>query len=267
MPKMKVNDINMYYEVHGEGEPLVMIAGFGADHLTWMPALEILKNSFQVILFDNRGAGQTDAPEEPYSVAQMAEDVVMLCHGLGIKQANFVGNSMGGFILQKLARDYPGLVKSAIISNSTMTIDCVFHLYVAAQYELLKAKAPLPAIIKASCCWAFSFQFLSQPRMLDQLVELTMQNPYPFSLQGYSGQYAALDAFNSRGWASTIQVPTLVMGSDQDLIFNERDIKDLANTIPGATYSHFDQCGHLPMLEYPEKFAAVVTDFVAKIPR
>lgn len=266
MPKIKVNDINMYYEVHGQGEPLVMIAGFSADHFTWLPAVEILKNSYQCILLDNRGAGQTDVPDAPYSIQQMSEDVMMLCHGLGLKQAHFIGSSMGGFILQKLAHDFPGLVKSAVICNSATTINCVFHLYVAAQYELLQAKAPLPALLKASSCWAFSYQFLTQPGMMDQLVELNLQNPFPFSLQGYAGQYAALDAFNSRAWVSGIKVPVMVMGADQDLIFNERDIRDLANHIPGATYCHFDQCGHLPMIEYPEKFAALVQEFVAKIP-
>lgn len=266
MPKIKVNDINMYYEVHGQGEPLVMIAGFSADHFTWLPVVELLKSSYQIILLDNRGAGQTDVPDEPYTIQQMADDVMMLCHGLGINKANFIGSSMGGFILQQLAHDYPGLVKSAIIANSAITIDSVFHLYVAAQYELMQANAPKPALLKASSCWAFSYQFLTQPRMMDQLVELNMQNPFPFSMQGYAGQYAALGAFNSRAFAPAIRVPVMVVGADQDLIFSERTTRELASHIPGAIYRLFDECGHLPMIEYPEKFSALVKDFIAKIP-
>jgi pimeloyl-ACP methyl ester carboxylesterase len=262
MPKIKVNDISMYYEIHGTGEPLVLIAGFSADNTTWTPALEILKQRFQVIVFDNRGAGQTDAPLGKYSIQQLAADTAGLCAALGIKQAHFVGNSMGGFILQELALNHAGLVKSAIISNSTTNIDCVFHLYVAAQLELLKANAPLRALIQASCCWAFSFRFLSLPNMLDTLIEIGMNNPYPFSIAGYEGQYAALDQFSSRDWANKIDVPVLVIAGDQDLIFSEASIRELAENIPSARYHCFQGCGHLPMLEYPQQFADLVSEFV-----
>jgi 3-oxoadipate enol-lactonase len=263
MPKVKINDISMYYEIHGQGEPLVMIAGFSADITTWLPALEYLKKKFQVIIFDNRGAGRTDAPAGKYSIAQMAADVAALCSQLGITQAHFVGNSMGGFILQELARQHASLIKTATISNSTMSIDCVFHYYVNAQLQLLKANAPLAAIIQASCCWAFSYQFLAQNNMLAMLVQLGLNNPYPFSMTGYEGQYAALDQFDSQAWASSIQCPVLVVAGDQDLIFRTSAIKLLSDTIPNAEYYCFAECGHLPMLEYPEEFAEVVSQFAS----
>nr|WP_258956523.1 alpha/beta fold hydrolase [Legionella sainthelensi] len=68
MPRIKVNDISMYYERHGQGEPIVFIAGFSADHLAWAAIVEYLKEKYQVILFDNRGIGQTDIPEGLYSI-------------------------------------------------------------------------------------------------------------------------------------------------------------------------------------------------------
>lgn len=262
MPKITVNDISMYYEIHGEGEPLVLIAGFSADMTTWLPCLEVLKKQFQVIVFDNRGAGQTDAPFGKYSITQMADDVAALCVALNIKQAHFVGNSMGGFILQKLALNYASLVKSAVISNSTTSANCVFHLYVDAQLQLIKAKAPLRSIIQASCCWAFSYRFLTQPGTLDLLLEIGMNNPHPFTVTGYEGQYAALDHFDSHSWAADIDVPVLVLAGDQDLIFSEASIKSLAEIIPSAAYYCFEECGHLPMMEYPEQFAEIVSGFV-----
>ena len=93
----------------------------------------VLKDKYQVIILDNRGAGQTDVPDGPYTVDQMANDVAALCSALGIHQAHFVGNSMGGFILQTLAFRYPELVKSAIIGNSAATIHTAFHIYVDVQ--------------------------------------------------------------------------------------------------------------------------------------
>lgn len=265
MPKIKLNDISMYYEIHGKGEPIIFIAGFSADHTTWQEIIDLFKNHYQVILFDNRGAGQTDAPKGPYSIEQMANDVVLLCSNLNIKHAHFVGNSMGGYILQTLAFKYPELVKSAVISNSAMMTHCCFHFYVEAQLEFIKSNTPLTALIKASCSWAFSYRFLSQPGMFDRLLKWGIENPYPFTIDGYEAQYAALDIFDSRNWISKINVPTLVLGSDQDLIFNESIVKQLANQIPKAKYHGFSDCGHLPHLEHPQVYFNVIKTFLDSI--
>lgn len=264
MPKIQVNDIAMYYETHGKGEPLVLIGGFSVDHTTWASVIDKFSDHYQVVLFDNRGAGQTDVPEGHYSVLQMAEDIAALCSALNINQAHFVGSSMGGHILQTLAYRYPQLVKSAVISNSAMTTQCCFHFYVTAQLELLKADAPLVSLIKASCSWLFSYSFLSRPSMIDNLIQFTLQNPFPFTLTGYEGQYAALNSFDSREWVDKIQVPTLVLSADQDLIFRESFTKQLAERIPNARYFCFAGCGHLPHIEYPDKFAEIVKEFHSK---
>ncbi|MBI2785379.1 MAG: alpha/beta fold hydrolase [Legionella longbeachae] len=262
MPHLKVNDISMYYEIHGQGEPLVFIAGFSSDSTVWCELIDHLKDKFQLIFFDNRGAGQTDIPDGPYSIDQMANDVAALCSALGIHQAHFVGNSMGGFILQTLAFHYPKLVKSAIIGNSAASIHTSFHIYLAAQLELIKANTPFKSLIKASCAWAFSYQFLAQPGKLEQLIQIGLDNPYPFTVKGYEGQYAALEQFNSTSWLQKIQMPVMVLGSEEDLILIEKASKFLADHIPGAHYYCFMECGHLPQLEYPEQFAKLVEEFI-----
>lgn len=264
MPKIKINDINLYYETYGAGEPLIFIAGFSADHQAWYSIVEKFAADYQVILFDNRGVGQTDIPAGPYSISQMAKDVAVFCETLKIKKANFVGNSMGGYIVQTLAAHYPKLVKKIVISNSAMITDSPFHIYVEAQLEFLKANAPIEQIIKASCAWAFSFQFLMQPGKLAELIQLTMSNPYPFTITGYEGQYAALDNFNSSDWAHQIQAPTLILTSDQDLILPARLSIDLAAQIPNSEIYLFENCGHLPHMEYPEKYAEILQNFLKK---
>jgi len=263
MPKTQINGISLYYENHGKGEPVVLIAGFGADHTLWNETVELLKDTHQVIVLDNRGAGQSDAPKEPYSIEQMAKDTAMLCKSLGIQKTHFVGNSMGGFILQTLAYQYPDLVQSAIISNSTDSIQCCFNIYVGAQLELLKAGAPLSALIKASSSWVFSYHYLSHPGILDALLKIGLENPFPFTITGYEGQCAALDGFDATPWAGKIKVPVLVISGAEDLIFSEISVRRLADKIPGAEYYCFDQCGHLPMLEYPEKFVSVIRKFLS----
>ncbi len=96
-------DINIYYEDHGKGEPLLLIAGWGTDLTCWQFQIPEFSTKHRVIAFDNRGAGRTDAPDEPYSFRMMADDAVGLLDALGIGQAHILGVSMGGCIAQEIA--------------------------------------------------------------------------------------------------------------------------------------------------------------------
>ena len=82
MPIARINDINLYYEVHGQGFPMVCIAGLSTDHMTWINLTEPLAQKYKVILLDNRGVGQSDVPPGPYSIQQMSNDVYSLCQYL-----------------------------------------------------------------------------------------------------------------------------------------------------------------------------------------
>jgi pimeloyl-ACP methyl ester carboxylesterase len=264
MPHLKVNDINMYYEIHGSGEPVVLVAGFSNDHSVWSGIVDMLKNDYQVIVFDNRGTGQTDVTDAPYSIEQMAADIAALCAGIGIRRAHFVGNSMGGYMLQALAYQHPQLVKSAVLSNTSQRAHCGYHIYAAAQLDMLKASVPLAIMVHASCGWAFSYRFLMQPGVMAQLVKTVLEAPYPFTIKGYEGQYAALDAFDSREWVGKIKVPVLVMSSEYDLIISEHAAEALMRAIPHAEYHCFKDCGHLPFLELPQQFVDVVRAFLQR---
>lgn len=264
MPKIHVNNINMYYEVHGEGEPLVFVPGFSADHMMWLPVLNDFAKHYQVILFDNRGAGQTDVPTGPYTIEQMASDVIELCKQLGIEKAHFIGSSMGGYITQMIAYHYPEFVKSVVICNSALATNVVFGYYLKAQLELMKSNAPREWISRASCTWAFSHQFLSKPGQYDQLIQAGLNNPYPFTIEGYEAQYAALEKFDSRPWINNIKAPVLVLASDQDIIFSEATTKMIATEIKHAEYYCFKECGHLPNIEYSKEYIEIVTRFLDK---
>lgn len=265
MPKVKINDIHMYYELHGEGEPIVLISGFSVDHVTWQFIVESLKTQYQVLLLDNRGSGQTDVPEGAYSIDQMAQDVVDLCTHLGIEKAHFVGNSMGGFIVQTLAHRHAERVKSAVIANSAIkTRGSCFHLFLEAQLAFRIANVSQEALMKSSFSWVFSSDFLARPSMLDTLLALGLNNPYPFTIAGFEGQYAAITDFDSQSWLKALSVPALVIGSDEDLIFSKKIAEQLHHAIPNAQYYCFENCGHAPHVEQPEQFVIVLEKFLSK---
>jgi len=119
MPTVKVGDINMYYEIHGEGEPLLLTAGGGMGLAGWARQTPEFSEKYRVIVFDNRGAGRTDAPDTPYSIEMMADDTAGLLDALGIEKAHILGLSMGGMIAQEFALKYPQRVKSLILATTT----------------------------------------------------------------------------------------------------------------------------------------------------
>src|ERR1044071_6561394 len=112
MPSVRVGEISMYYIEAGRGEPLVLVMGLGAGHLAWGFQVPAFAERYRVIAFDNRGAGQTDAPDHPYTTRMMADDTVGLMDALGVERAHVLGVSMGGMIAQEIALDHPDRVRS-----------------------------------------------------------------------------------------------------------------------------------------------------------
>ncbi len=262
MPIANLESMDMYYEIHGSGLPLVLISGFGADHMVWDSVKTLLAASFQVIVLDNRGVGQSSVPDGPYSIEQMANDVVQLCAYLNIESAYFCGNSMGGCIVQTLAYQHPQLVKKAIVSNSALQVITPFIYFVRARYRMMQQDIDKTIIIKALLGFLFSYHYLSTPGIVDGLIELALSNPYPITLKGYAAQMVATGSFDAREFAHHIKLPVLVIGAEEDIIFLPAQTRALIETIPNAVSYSFKQAGHLPHIEHPEEFVAVVNNFL-----
>ena len=122
MSYVKVNDIQIYYEIHGEGEPLVLILGLGTDISEWGEFIHWFAEKYQVLAFDNRGVGRTDKPDMAYSIEMMADDTAGLIHALGIQQAHIVGISLGGRIALGLSLCHAECVKKLVVASTSARI-------------------------------------------------------------------------------------------------------------------------------------------------
>ncbi len=114
MPVIKAGNINLSYDVYGEGEPLLLIMGFGMPGAAWLPSLPLFKG-FKSIYFDNRGTGLSDKPDGPYTVPDMADDASNLLKALDIPRAKVFGVSMGGMIAQELTLRHPEQVVRVVL--------------------------------------------------------------------------------------------------------------------------------------------------------
>ena len=115
MPKISVNGFRLYYEIEGDGEPVVLVPGFAAGRETWVRQTPSLSRNFRVITFDPRGVSESDKPDGPQSIRLLADDLAHLLQALGISRAHIVGVSFGGFVAQEFALRYPFLTRKLVL--------------------------------------------------------------------------------------------------------------------------------------------------------
>ena len=118
LPTANVNGINLYYEIHGDGEQLCLIPGLNNDITDYKKIIYLLSQNYKVITLDNRGAGRTDKPDIPYSISMMSEDVSELLKYLDLDQVHILGISLGGRIATELTLQHPNKVKSLILVST-----------------------------------------------------------------------------------------------------------------------------------------------------
>src|SRR5437899_862801 len=210
MPIVHVNGIDLYYEIHGRGSPVVLVAGFSTDHRAWDAVLPIYADRHQVIVFDNRGIGQSSCPGAPYTADMMAADTVGLIRSLGLASAHFVGHSFGGCIVQAIVRRHADAVRSAVISCSFLKANARLAQYGRLRIEMQRAATPDPIVGRFMSLLCFSNAFLAPPGVADQLAEA---GPHPISEVGLNGQLHAVLAFDSRAWISDLRCPPLLIGA------------------------------------------------------
>ncbi|MDO9536706.1 MAG: alpha/beta hydrolase [Thermoplasmata archaeon] len=118
MPTVKVNDISINYEIHGKGEPIVLIAGLGTEISVYKKMIRPLLEKYKLLVFDNRGVGRSDKPNVPYTIEMMADDTAGLMASVGIEKANVLGISLGGRIAMALALRHPSHVMRLILTST-----------------------------------------------------------------------------------------------------------------------------------------------------
>ena len=118
MATQKIGDLQMYYEIIGQGEPVLFIHGLGSSARDWESQVGFFSRHYQVIVLDVRGHGKTDKPPGPYSIPLFAQDVLSLLKTLNLGPVHVVGISMGGMVGFQLAVDAPEIVKSLVVVNS-----------------------------------------------------------------------------------------------------------------------------------------------------
>lgn len=268
MPKIKANGIEIYYEIQGAGAPLVLISGLGYSLWQWHRMVPFLAEHFQVITFDNRGVGQSDKPAGPYTAQMLAADTLGLLEALNLVTATIIGHSMGGFVAQAIALDFPHRVDKLILCSTTfggprhvpVTPEAMKILTDVSSDSLTRFKNGLS--ISTAPGWADA-----NPKMIQKWIEWRVANPVePASYQAQLAIGLSLlpEAAAFENQLSRINAPTLILFGAHDKVVPPENAALLAAKIAGSQIVIFPEAGHFFPIEIPETASRAVIDFAKR---
>jgi len=263
MPFQRINGIQVYYEEHGKGDPVLLIQGLGYPSGMWFLQIPALARNFRTIIFDNRGVGRTDKPDEEYSIPMMASDAAGLLHALGVKKAHVVGVSLGGYIAQEMALSDPKLIDRLVLLATSHGGPRYFEL-TKGLWEEVAALAGLPPeeiLRRGSVLAAAENFFQKNPELLDRSVAIRMENLQP--IYAFTRQSTAAANFNSLLRAHLIRQPTLILAGAQDRVMPLVLTQELTQKIPSVILRVFPDAGHLLFLEKAQDVNQAILEFLS----
>ena len=263
MPKARIKDIEMYYEVHGTGTPLVHIGGLAGDARAWARQIEHLSKHYQVICFDNRGTGRTSCPDMPYSTKLFAEDTVGLMDALGIDRAHIYGISMGGCIVQEIAINHPRRVLSLIINCSFAKFDRFGARITENIMNVYKSQGAAEAARHITIACYMPAYFNSHKEEIDAKEKAIADAQRPAHAFIHSA-LACLE-HDSRTRLGSVRVPTLVNCGDSDPWCSPRCSEEIARLIAHARLKLYPNSSHFFLNEHFDQVMADILAFLGTV--
>jgi pimeloyl-ACP methyl ester carboxylesterase len=265
MPKTTSNRIELYYETHGEGKPLVLISGLGYPMWQWHKMVPFLAEHFKVITFDNRGVGQSDKPAGSYTAQMLAADTVGLLDALSIEKTIIMGHSMGGFIAQAIALDFPQRVDKLILCSTNfggprhvpVTPEAMKVLTDVTTDALTRFKNGLG--VSTAPGWAEK-----NPDMVEEWVRWRVANPIepgPYQSQLAIGLGLLPEAAAFEAKLPSINIPTLILFGEHDKVVPPANADLLSKQIANSQIIIFPDAGHFFPIEIPEAASHAVIEF------
>ena len=259
---LMLNDIELYYEVHGDGPPLLLVAGLASDVSSWQTVLPALSEHFRVIVVDNRGIGRSVPEDAPVSVDLMADDCAALIDHLGYGPVHVLGHSMGGFTALSLAARYPDRVKKLVLAATGEKSSSRNTLLFSDLADLYEREEDPAGFFRTVFYWIFSPAFFEDEGTVKGAVEFALSYPFPQAPVSFRNQVNAIAAFDGRNLAVSVSAPALVLSAAEDLLFASSAGRELAEKLPRGKYLSVEGAAHSIHAEKPKEFAEAVVSFL-----
>lgn len=248
--------VTLHVEVTGpdDGPTVVFSNSLGTTLHLWDPILPLLPEGLRIVRYDMRGHGKSDVPDGPYTMGQLVSDAEAVCDAVQARDAMFVGLSVGGMIAQGLAVKRPEIMRALVLSNTAAKIWSP-QLW-QDRIATVKYKG-LPAMSDEIMKRWFGRDFYGTPAMAPWQAMLSATQT-----QGYIGVCAAIAGTDFYTPTSGLRLPTLGIAGSDDGSTPPDLVRETVDLIPGSQFALLRQAGHLPCVEKPAEYAALLTKFM-----
>jgi 3-oxoadipate enol-lactonase len=265
MPHADLNGIEIHYDVHGEGDPLICVHGLGCDRRAWALQIQPFAALYTSVFFDNRDVGQSSLSPTGYSTADMAQDVLALADHLEMERFHLLGVSLGGMVSQQVALAAPERVRSLTLAVTHGGVQKAGQLrgHLLGAYARDLSEEDRVDNLLYLC---YTEQFFEDQEMYEFVRNALLEDPYPQPPEAFARQAAAGANHDVRDRLGELSMPVHVIGAERDLMIPVWKQRELASLIPGAKLTILDGQGHGVQWEAADQFNAAVTEFLATTP-
>ncbi len=254
-----LGDVQLHYQTDGnpDGAPIVFANSLGTDLRLWDSVLPHLPDGLRIIRFDKRGHGLSSQPPGPYSMGALIRDTEALLDHLGVRDCVFVGLSIGGMIAQGLAVKRMDQIRALVLSNTAakIAIPAIWQDRMAA----VRAGG-IEALADATMERWFSKAYRTSA---DHLLWRNMMVRQP--VEGYLGCCAAISGTDFYTPTSGLRLPTLGIAGSEDGSTPPDLVRETVDLIPGSRFELMRKAGHLPCVEHPKQYAALLRRFLSDV--
>jgi len=247
MEKINVNGIQLAYERRGQGRPLVLLHGYPLDHHLWDEVVPLLEGTFDMILPDLRGFGESTTIDSPYTMDDYASDIAGLLDQLGIQKAAIAGHSMGGYVALAFARLFPERVSGLGLVSSQVLADALDR-----KEGRYKSAAEVAENGIGSVVATMTPKFTSDEN-LQPLARASMERQQPTAYIGALGAMA--ERKDSTSLLSSLKVPVVIIHGNSDALIPVDRAREVKAALPEAYLVEISGAGHMPMMEAKDKTA------------
>ena len=265
MPYVRANDIEMYYEVQGEGEPLVLVPYLAADQACYAFQVADYAKRFTCFTVDLRGAGLSGKPEGGYTTELFADDVAAFMRAAGIERAHVSGLSLGAAAGMWLAAKYPSLVKSLSLHSAWPATDPFLRVVVQGWQTMARQLGnTTDMVIQGIFPWCLTPElYAARPEYVESLADFVRSRPMP-PVDAFLRQSDAVIAHDATGVLGQIQAPVQVTFGRRDMATSTRFAAPLTGAIKDTELVVFEDCAHAPIYENATEFNAKTLDFLVR---
>ncbi len=262
MPTLTVKDAEIYYELAGEGPPLLLLAGLASDSQSWGPARPHLERRFSLVMPDNRGCGRTRDDGAPLAVAGLAADALALIDHLGIARAHVLGHSMGVAVALSLTASRPDRVGRLALAAGAAKLPARAASVITSLVSLREAGIDQNTWHRLFFHWLFAPGFFESPAAVEAAVAMSRAYPYAQSPADMRRQAEAVLGF-SPAMSQPLDVPALLIAGEEDILLPPAAVRTTLELLPEARMTVLAGAGHSLHWDAPEAFAKAAGDFLA----